>query len=83
MLTKTNTIEVAEATGSLHIQDKIQNSIIFAKCWSVLQNIKHIHSLCDSTKLHENVQLREAKTHVHYTFCEQTTVYTNEKIEEI
>lgn len=75
---KTNVIEVVEATGTLYIHDQIQNPII-AKCWSVPQNVKHIHLLCDSTKLHVKVQLREAKTYAHYTFHEPTTVHSQEK----
>lgn len=78
MFNKANVIEVVEATGTLHIHDEIQNSII-AKCWSVPQNIKHIHSLSDPTKLHVKLQLREAKTYAHYTFYEPTAVHSHEK----
>lgn len=70
MFNKANAIEVVEATGTLYIHDEIQNPMI-AKCWSVPQNIKHIHSLSDSTKLHVKVKLREAKTYAHSHFMNQ------------
>lgn len=83
MFNKADVIKLVEATGTLYIHDEFQNPII-AKCWSVLQNIKHIHSLCDSTKLHVKVQLREAKTYAYYPFYEPTTVHSQEKkMEEI